>query len=98
MPTPARLAPRALVLSLVALVALGVSAPAARAQGGDVDVVRGRIVTPDSQPVAGATVRLTAIVSQAVRQVRTDDRGRFSLVFQNGGGDYILSVIAIGIA
>jgi hypothetical protein len=68
------------------------------AQGSNVDVLRGRLVSTDSAPVAGAIVTVTSYVTQAVRQVRSDDKGRFSLVFQNGGGDYIVSVIAIGVA
>ncbi|HVT39108.1 MAG TPA: carboxypeptidase-like regulatory domain-containing protein [Gemmatimonadaceae bacterium] len=83
----------------VALLVVPLFAPrSTAAQRSNVDVIRGRLVAADSAPVAGAIVTVSSYITQAVRQVRTDDRGRFSLVFQNGGGDYILSVIAIGIA
>jgi hypothetical protein len=90
-PRPARALASALIIALAAARPLA-------AQGSNVDVLRGRLVAADSAPVAGAIVTVTSYVTQAVRQVRSDDRGRFSLVFQNGGGDYIISVIAIGIA
>ncbi len=70
----------------------------AHAQGSDIDILRGRIVASDSTPIVNANVRVTSMMSQAVRQVRTDDRGRFQLVFQNGGGDFIVAVTSIGVA
>src|SRR3990170_2580954 len=90
--------PSRLALAGITLVLAGVPARPAAAQGGDTDILRGRIVANDSSPVAGANVRVTSYLTQAVRQLRTDTRGRFSVIFQNGGGDYLISVNAIGVA
>src|SRR3990172_8753818 len=89
--------PSRLALAGITLVLAGVPARPAAAQGGDTDILRGRIVANDSSPVAGANVRVTSYLTQAVRQLRTDTRGRFSVIFQNGGGDYLISVNAIGV-
>ncbi len=94
--------PRAGLLRLAARACLIVTglfaASPAAAQGTDIDVIRGRIIASDSSPVANANVKVTSYTTQAVRQVRTDARGRFSIVFQNGGGDFIINVNAIGVA
>jgi hypothetical protein len=74
------------------------SASGASAQRSDIDILRGRVVGADSTPIAGANVRITSMRSQAVRQIRTDDRGRFQMVFQNGGGDFLVAITAIGLA
>jgi hypothetical protein len=96
---PARLRLRPVLCAALAwLLAGAVGAPALRAQGRDIDILRGRIVTTDSSPIANANVRVTSMATQAVRRIRTDDKGRFSILFQNGGGDYLVNVTAIGVA
>src|SRR5204863_389511 len=52
----------------------------------------------DSQPVGGATVEVTSRETGASRQVATDARGRFTLLFPDGGGRYELVVRYIGMA
>ena len=93
---PARHAGHRRLTSILLVLAAVLATPrAARAQ--NADLLRGRIVTPDSQPVVNAIVRVTSNISFAVRELRTDTRGRFSLMFQNGGGDYMVSIMSIGI-
>ncbi len=92
-PGPAR---RVAMAWFVAIVALTITAGAAHAQ--DVDVLRGKVIGPDSQPVVGASLKFTALATQATRTIRTDVKGQFSMVFQNGGGNYTVSVTAIGFA
>jgi hypothetical protein len=60
-------------------------------------VVGGVVADPQRQPVAGATVQITSLGTQAVRKVSSDAQG----IFQITGllpGDYELSVQAMGFA
>ena len=62
------------------------------------DVVRGRVIGPDSTPVEGARVIVTSLNGQVSRQAQTDKNGRFTVTFPNGEGDYIVSFAALGYA
>jgi hypothetical protein len=67
----------------------------ARAQS-TTEVVRGRITDVQQQPVADATVSVTAATSQQVRTTRTDADGKFTVVFLEGDGRYNIIVRKIG--
>lgn len=82
-----------LLAALWAVVMLVAAAPLA-AQS--VDVIRGRVVGPDSQPVVGARVTVTSIGGNVNRQARTDAQGRYTVTFPGGDGDYMVSIAAIG--
>jgi hypothetical protein len=85
----------------VALVAalLGAALPGARRlDAQQADVVRGRVIGPDSTPVEGARVTVTSLNGQVSRQAQTDRSGRFTVTFPNGEGDYIVSFAALGYA
>ena len=66
--------------------------------GATTDIIVGRVTGPDSQPLAGATVEVTSRETQGSRQVTSDARGRFTLLFPDGGGRYELVVRYIGMA
>ena len=66
--------------------------------GATTDIIVGTVTGPDSQPVAGATVEVTSRETGGSRQVVTDARGRFTLLFPDGGGRYELVVRYIGMA
>lgn len=83
---------RTFFLFLVAL--LGTVAPL-RAQG-DADIIRGRVVGPDKKPVENVTVTATSLVNQTSRTAKTNKDGRFSIIFNGGGGDYMMSYTGIG--
>ena len=84
------------LLSLVALVAAALTGRDLSAQ--TTDVIRGRVIGPDSQPVIGATVTATSISGNVSRNTRTDRNGNFSISFPNGDGDYIVAFAAMGYA
>ena len=93
-PRLGRLAP------LAALACLAVTVPrtASGQVGAATDIIVGTVTSPDSQALAGATVEVTSRETGGARQVTTDARGRFTLLFPDGGGQYDLVVRYIGMA
>ena len=84
---------RRLALSLVALATVFCAAPLAAQQ---LDVIRGVITGPDSIPIAGARVTATSLSGNVNRNARTDTKGRFTITFPGGDGDYFVTVTALG--
>jgi len=85
------------------LVAAGFLAlvPVARAPaqvGTTTDIITGVVLGPDSQPLAGAVVQATSVETQISRQRATDAKGRYTIVFPDGGGQYQMMVRAVGMA
>lgn len=60
------------------------------------DIIRGKVIGPDSVAVPGVLVAVTSISGNVSRQSRTDKNGNFSISFPNGDGDYIVSFSAMG--
>ena len=87
---------RRVLQPLLAVLALAVAAPL-RAQQ-QLDVIRGLITGPDSIPIAGARVTATSLSGNVNRNARTDTRGRFTITFPGGDGDYFITVTALGFA
>src|SRR6266542_6149890 len=72
-------------------------APTAGAQvGSTTDIIMGRIVGPDSQPVANAKVSVTSAETGITRTKTTGADSRYSILFPDGGGSYHMTVIALG--
>src|SRR5256885_13400939 len=84
--------PRRTILFLLVTV-LGAFAPA-HAQ--DADIIRGRVIGADKKPVENVTVTATSLVNQTSRTAKTNKDGRFSIIFNGGGGDYMMAYTAIG--
>src|SRR5437773_11238124 len=84
--------------ALVALLAALVARPAAGQVGATTDIITGTVIGPDSQPLAGALVEAVSLESQISRHATTDARGRFTIVFPDGGGQYDLTIRFIGMA
>src|SRR5205085_1529927 len=64
----------------------------------DPDIIRGRVTGPDSLPVEGAAVSVTAISSGVNKTTRTDREGRYTVTFPSAEGDYWIAIQAIGMA
>ncbi|MEP6692133.1 MAG: TonB-dependent receptor [Gemmatimonadaceae bacterium] len=82
-----------------AVLVLGLVSPGTRplfAQS--VDVIRGRIVGPDSVPLESVQVTVTSVSGNVNRGSRTDKNGRFTVTFPGGEGDYFVSLAIIGFA
>ena len=86
---------RRLALNLLTALTLGVAAPLGAQQ---LDVIRGQITGPDSVPIAGARVTATSLSGNVNRNARTDTKGRFTITFPGGDGDYFITVTALGFA
>ena len=83
---------------LVALGALGAPLPGVAQVGTTTDIITGTVTGPDNQPLPGAAVQATSLESQVSRQRTTDARGRFTILFPDGGGQYQLVVRYLGLA
>jgi hypothetical protein len=80
------------------LLAFALPRAAAGQVGTTTDIITGTVTGPDSQPLAGAVVQAMSLETQVSRQRTTDARGRFTIVFPEGGGQYQLTVRYIGLA
>ena len=86
-------------LSLLAAALVSATvAGAETVQAQQADVIRGRVIGPDSVPVEGAQVTATSLSGNVSRSTRTNKDGRFTVTFPNGEGDYIVSFAALGFA
>src|SRR5438876_11252791 len=85
-------------LPLVLLLAPLASRPAAGQVGATTDIITGTVTGPDSRPLAGAVVQATSVETRVSRQRTTDSRGRFTIVFPDGGGRYELTARFIGMS
>ncbi|MES2523813.1 MAG: TonB-dependent receptor [Gemmatimonadota bacterium] len=63
-----------------------------------VDIIRGRVVGPDSTGIQGVLVTATTLDGNVNRTRRTDATGRYTISFPGGEGDYWVSFQALGFA
>jgi Carboxypeptidase regulatory-like domain len=62
------------------------------------DVIRGRVIGPDSLPIERATITVTSLTGNVTRTSRTDKNGRYTVTFPGDEGDYFVNVAALGFA
>lgn len=84
-----------LVAVTAALAAL-VTNPAPVLAQGRTDVIRGRVIGPDTMPIVNATVTAVDTVAKIPKPTRTDVKGAFSIPFENGSGVYLVAVQSLG--
>ena len=91
------MSPRRSILCLL-FAAVGLIAPLGGSLGAQdaSDIIRGRVIGPDKKPVENVTVTATSLVNQTSRNAKTNKDGRFTIIFNGGGGDYMMSYTAIG--
>jgi hypothetical protein len=64
----------------------------------DTDVIRGRVIGPDSVPIANAQITVSSVSGNVRRTATTNTDGRYTVTFPGGDGDYMVSIIALGFA
>jgi hypothetical protein len=89
---------RKLLALLLAACVPFASHPLCAQVGTTTDLIVGRVVGPDTLPLSGAHVDVTSLESGITRTRPTDDDGRFSIVFPDGGGQYVVTVHYLGMA
>ena len=55
----------------------------------EADVITGRVVDDEGQPVVGARVEAISAETEISRSILTDRNGRFMINFPDGGGRYL---------
>ena len=83
--------------TLLAAIFLAAS-PAAAQVGSTTEIITGTVTGPDGKPVAGARVEVMSVELQTTRGRTTNEKGQYTLLFPDGGGQYRVTVKAIGMA
>lgn len=84
---------RALLASLLFVLPFG----AAHAQvNGSTDIIVGKVTAPDGRPLAGARVEVTSLETETTRSKTTNDKGEYTVLFPDGGGQYRVRVRMLG--
>src|SRR3954454_15501002 len=85
------------VRSILSLLFFCCLAAVARAQvGSTTDIITGAVRGPAGQPIEGARVEVTSIDTKIVRNKLTNAKGQFTIIFPDGGGNYLVSVRYVG--
>jgi hypothetical protein len=85
------------LFAVVATLVLVLCPPAIAAQvGGTTDIITGHVTGPDGQPLSGARVEVTSLETEVTRTRTTDQNGRYTILFPDGGGQYRMTVRYIG--
>ncbi len=63
---------------------------------GTLDIITGKVTDASGKPVAGAVVEAFSIETEVTRRSTTNDKGTYQIIFQDGTGQYRISVKAIG--
>ena len=76
--------------------ALFVSGAAASASAQESDIIRGKVTGPDGLPLENVKVTAMSMSTNQSISRNTAKDGRFTIIFPNGGGDFIVSYAVIG--
>jgi hypothetical protein len=60
------------------------------------DIIRGKVTDQEGLPLPYVRVTATSIPGNVTREVRSDGRGNFQIVFPGGTGDYMMGYALIG--
>ena len=66
--------------------------------GSTTDIITGTVRNVSNLPVANARVEVTSVETGTTRIRTTNEKGQYTLLFPDGGGQYVLRVRAIGLA
>lgn len=85
-----------LITAVLSASAFFVALPAAAQVGSTTEIITGTVTGPDGKPIAGARVEVMSIELQTTRGRTTNEKGQYTLLFPDGGGQYRVTVKAIG--
>jgi hypothetical protein len=88
----------AVLLTICLALVFGAASSASAQVGETTEIIRGRVTDPDGKPVSGASVIVTSLESNINRQATTDENGRYTVLFRDGGGRYLIAVSFLGFA
>src|SRR5450759_1923229 len=80
------------------IAALGAPVLASAQVGSTTEIITGKVTGPQGEPIAGARVEVMSIETQITRGRTTNEKGQYVLLFPDGGGQYRVTVKAIGFA
>ena len=83
---------------LVLLALFAASSRLAAQVGVSTDIITGTVTDQDGAPLQGATVEVMSLESRVLRSATTDVRGRYRVLFPDGGGRYQIYVRSLGYA
>lgn len=66
--------------------------------GTTTDILTGTVTDPTGHPIEGADIVATSLETEISRHTLTNDKGRYTIVFPDGGGQYRVTVRFIGMA
>lgn len=75
---------------------LCISGAAVSAGAQDSDIIRGKVTGPDSLPLENVKVTAMSLSTNQSISKNTNKDGRYTIIFPNGGGDYMVTYAAIG--
>ena len=88
---------RACILSMLMMIG-ALPRPAGAQLGATTDIITGTVVGPDGVPLAGVQLLVTSVETGITRTKTTNDRGQYTLLFPDGGGQYQVVTRFIGMA
>ena len=86
------------LLLLLAMLGCLAARPLAAQAASSTDVITGLVTNDQGQPVVDAQISILAVESQVTRTAKTNAKGRYTIVFPDGGGQYRLTARYIGFA
>ena len=89
---------RVLLVALLALIPALVPALGRAQVGTTTDILTGRVLGPDEQPLPDATVEAVSVETGISRTRTTNEKGRWTIVFPDGGGNYRVTIKRLGMA
>jgi hypothetical protein len=89
---------RLILAVALSVAAFGVPAAAHAQVGSTTDILTGKVIGPNGEPIVGARVEVMSVETQVSRFRSTNDKGQWTLLYPDGGGAYRVTVKAIGMA
>jgi hypothetical protein len=84
------------LLPILVLALLPLASPGGQLEAQGADLITGQVTDSDGRPLSGARVEVLSLDLETSRSVLTDRDGRYTLLFPDGGGAYVVRVGFIG--